>query len=93
MLLANDIAARVSAMGTWPAWRRVRDHPVRATALLSMCFQLGVRGLSGFTTTLAHVAAGRFENAADAMLVSLWAEQTPARALRVAAMMRTGELP
>lgn len=93
LLLAGDIAARASAMATWPAWRRVRHHPVRGAALLSMCFQLGVRGLAGFTTTLAHIAAGRFDEAADAMLDSLWAAQTPARAMRVAYMMRTGELP
>jgi lysozyme len=93
LLLANDIAARVGAMRRWPAWRRVVGDPVRGAALLSMCFQLGVRGLGEFTTTLAHIAAGRFDEAADAMLDSLWAAQTPARAMRVAYMMRTGELP
>lgn len=93
LLLANDIAARVSAMRRWPAWARVEHDPVRATALLSMCFQLGARGLGKFGDTLAHVAAGRFDQAADAMLDSLWAVQTPARAMRVAFMMRTGELP
>lgn len=93
LLLTNDIAARVAAMRRWPAWQRVQRDPVRATALLSMCFQLGVRGLAAFADTLGHVADGRFADAADAMLESLWAEQTPARAARVAYMMRTGELP
>lgn len=93
LLLANDLAACAAAMRGWPAWDRVADDPVRATALLSMCFQLGARGLAGFGDTLARVAAGRFDDAADAMLDSLWAAQTPARAMRVAFMMRNRELP
>lgn len=93
LLLANDIAGRVRAMRRWPAWVRVQGDPVRAAALLSMCFQLGARGLSGFTDTLGHVVSGEFDAAADAMLDSAWAGQTPARALRVAAMIRTGEMP
>lgn len=64
-----------------------------------MGFQMGVglpskddAGLSGFDTTLGHIAAGRWDAAADGMLNSLWAKQTPARAKRVAAMIRTGRV-
>ena len=92
LLLANDIAACINAVQHWPAWLRVQTDPVRATALLSMCFQIGASGLAQFTTALARVAAGEFDAGADAMLDSLWAAQTPARAMRVAYMMRTGEL-
>jgi lysozyme len=92
MLLANDIAEKAASMAGWPAWERVKGDPVRATALLSMCFQLGTQGLAGFKNTLALIAAGRFPEAATNMLASKWAEQTPARAKRVAAMLRTGKV-
>jgi len=93
LLLANDIAACINAVQYWPAWIRIQTDPIRATALLSMCFQIGVSGLARFTTALTKIAAGEFDAGADAMLDSLWAAQTPARAMRVAYMMRTGALP
>lgn len=89
-LLANDIRRFLVAMKDWPAWQAVKDDPYRATALLSMCFQMGERGLGKFKNTLALIAARRFEEAASNMMASLWAKQTPARAKRVAAMIRTG---
>jgi len=92
MLLANDIARFTAAMEGWPAWQKVRGDTVRAVALLSMCFQMGPQGLAGFKTTLAKIAAGEWEAAAAGMLQSKWAQQTPARAKRVAAMIRTGRM-
>lgn len=90
ILLANDIRDRAAALQGWPAWRRVRHDPVRAAALVAMAFQLGAAGLAQFADTLAAVADGRFDDAARAMLDSRWAQQTPARAYRVAVMMRSG---
>lgn len=103
MLLANDIAAVRRQLAVDPdtaaAWARVKDDPVRAVALISMGFQMGVgasgkddAGLSGFDTTLAAIASGAFAAAATSMLGSLWAKQTHGRAQRVAAMIRTGRL-
>ena len=91
-LLANDIARFTAAMEGWPAWERVKGDTVRAVALLSMCFQMGPVGLSGFKNTLAYIAAGNWDAAAAGMLASLWAKQTPARSKRVAAMIRTGRM-
>lgn len=101
VLLANDIAEKRAQLARDPdtaaAWERVKGDPVRAVALLSMGFQMGVgasgkddAGLSGFDSSLALVAAGRFADAAASMLKSLWAKQTPERAQRVAAMLKTG---
>lgn len=103
LLLMNDIAEKRAQLARDPdtaaAWDRVKNDPVRAVALLSMGFQMGVgasgkddAGLSGFDTSLALVAAGRFAEAADAMMKSLWAKQTPERARRVTAMLRTGSI-
>lgn len=62
----------------------------RADILYSMAYQLGVDGLAAFRETLKAVALGDFSSAADGMLNSLWARQTPARAKRHAAVMRSG---
>lgn len=93
LLLSNDIAEKAADMQGWPAWEKVKDDPVRATALLSMCFQLGAAGLAKFTGSLPLIAAGKWSQAADALLQSLWARQTPARAKRVTDMIRTGKMP
>lgn len=90
-LLANDIAARAIAMRDWPAWRAVKDDPVRAVALIGMAFQLGIDGLAAFKNSLALIAARRWKEAADNLLLSKWAGQTPARAKRVARMIETGQ--
>lgn len=90
-LLANDIAKVQRQMAGWPAWEKVKADPVRAVALISMCFQLGSAGLAGFKNTLSMIAAGRWADAAKNMLQSKWAQQTPARARRVAAMIETGK--
>ena len=103
LLLANDIAEKRAQLARDPdtraAWERVKGDPVRAVALLSMAFQMGTgaagqdnAGLSGFDTTLGHIAAGRWIDAASGMLKSLWANQTPDRAGRVASMIRTGRM-
>lgn len=92
MLLANDITRFVDAMKDWPAWQRVKDDPVRAVALLSMCFQMGPVGLGKFKNTLGMIERGDFEAAAANMLESLWAKQTSGRAKRVAEMIRTGRV-
>ncbi|MFV0678197.1 hypothetical protein [Variovorax sp. tm] len=55
-----------------------------------MSFQLGVDGLLGFKHTLALIEEGNYTFAADNMLKSKWADQTPARAKRLANQMRTG---
>jgi lysozyme len=62
----------------------------RTAVLISMAYQMGIEGLAKFTTTLGHVAAGRFTVAAGNMLQSKWAKQTPNRAKRHATQMATG---
>lgn len=89
-LLRNDIVKRVDQIKDWPAWQAVKDNPARATALLSMAFQMGVAGLAGFKNSLALVTAGRWNDAAASFMQSKWAQQTPARAKRVTQMIATG---
>lgn len=65
-------------------------NPARADVLYSMAYQMGVDGLAEFKNTLVMISNGNFTGAAEGMLNSLWAKQTPARARRHAEVMRTG---
>lgn len=65
-------------------------NPARADVLYSMAYQMGVTGLAGFKNTLAMISNGKFDDAANGMLNSKWAKQTPNRARRHSDVMRTG---
>lgn len=67
-------------------------NEVREAVLVSMCYQMGVSGLSGFKKMLSAIEFGDFETAAEEGLDSRWSLQTPARAERHMNMMLTGEL-
>lgn len=89
-MLRNDIEDRITALGKVLPWFLDLDE-VRQGVLVNMAFQLGVKGLLGFSTTLQLVSKGRYEEAAQQMLKSKWAQQTPARAARLAEQMKTGK--
>lgn len=88
-MLNNDIDDRIDALTRALPWFQNLDD-ARKGALINMAFQLGTEGLLGFKTALALVREGKYAQAADAMLDSRWADQTPARAQRIAEQMRTG---
>ncbi|MDD2229876.1 MAG: glycoside hydrolase family protein [Candidatus Cloacimonetes bacterium] len=64
---------------------------VHQSVLLNMCFNLGLKGLLGFNNTLAFIAAGDWERAANGMLASKWAKQVGLRAIELSEMMRKGK--
>ncbi len=64
---------------------------VRQSVLLNMCFNLGLKGLLEFKNTLAFVAAGDWERAANGMLASKWAKQVGMRAIELSELMRKGK--
>ena len=90
-LLKNDISDRVQAITKALPMLFPKLDEARKGVLLNMAFQLGTAGLLGFKSTLALVAAGKYAEAAEQMLKSKWATQTPARAKRLAEQMKTGE--
>ena len=57
-------------------------------ALCEMAYQMGVSGLLGFKNTLAMIKAKRYSEAAENMLKSKWATQTPKRAKQIANLVR-----
>jgi lysozyme len=88
-LLRNDIDDRIDALTRKLPWFQNLDD-ARRGVLIAMAFQLGTEGLLGFERTLSLIRDGKYENAAHAMLQSLWSKQTPARAQRMAEQMRSG---
>lgn len=71
----------------------IREQPPEVQrALIHMAYQLGVGGLLGFRRMLAALQSGNRLRAAEEALDSAWARQTPARANRVAALIR-GPVP
>lgn len=88
-LLLNDIElVTVQLDKSIPWWRDLSD--ARQRVLANMCFNLGISGLLYFKNTLAAMKAGKYDDAADGMLKSLWAKQVGQRAIRLAKMMREG---
>ena len=57
-------------------------------ALCEMAYQMGVAGLLGFKKTLAMIKERRYREAAENMLKSKWATQTPKRAKQIANLVR-----
>lgn len=88
--LDADIASKTAQVTESLPWLSELNAP-RQAVLLQMAFQMGTRGLMGFPNTLAAVHAGEWDKAADGMLSSKWAQQTPNRAARLAKQMLTGQ--
>ncbi|MDD2229527.1 MAG: glycoside hydrolase family protein [Candidatus Cloacimonetes bacterium] len=91
VLLENDIQnCEKQIMDEIPEIYNVLDE-VRKSVLLNMCFNLGIGGLLGFNNTLAFIAAGDWERAANGMLASKWAKQVGRRAIELSELMRKGK--
>lgn len=88
-LLRNDIEAKTREVFAALPWAKDLNEP-RQAVLIGMAFQMGTTGLLGFKNTLALIKAGRYTEAAAGMLNSLWAQQTPGRATRMARQMEIG---
>ena len=88
-LLTNRVnIATTAARGLIPEMEEA--DPVRFDVLAEMCFQIGSAGVAKFVNTLAAMRSSRWDDAANGMLSSLWAQQTPKRAQALAQVMRTG---
>ncbi len=62
----------------------------RKLVLLDMCFNIGIKGLLQFKTTLGFIKSEEYEKAANQMLTTKWAKQTGARAIELSQLMRKG---
>lgn len=89
-LLRNDINVVTVALDARLPWWRTLDE-ARQHVIINMAFNMGIATLLTFKNTLALIQAGKFEDAAAAMLQSKWARQVGPRARRLAAQMKEGE--
>jgi lysozyme len=89
-LLTNDIGEKTAQVLEALPWATDLNEP-RFAVLVNMAFQMGIRGLLGFSGMLAAVKAGDYKAAAEHMLDSKWEMQTPTRAHRLADQMESGE--
>ena len=60
-----------------------------ASVLVALAYQLGTAGLLRFALTLDHIEKNELREAGDELLRSRFASQTPARAHRLAARLRS----
>ena len=68
----------------------LEDMPVVVQeVVLNMCYQLGITGVSKFKKALKAMEDGDWEKAADEMLDSKWAKQTPNRAKELSNIIRS----
>lgn len=88
--LDEDIAEKTEQVKARIPWFDRLNEP-RQAVIVGMAFQLGIRGLLGFNNTLGAIRDERWEHAANGMLMSKWAKQTPNRVRRLARQMATGE--
>jgi lysozyme len=90
LMLKNDIAIVEADLDrALPWWRSMTE--ARQNVLANMAFNMGIGTLLGFKNTLSFMESGRYDAAALGMLNSKWAKQVGQRAIRLAAIMRTGE--
>ena len=70
-------------------FRWLEDMPVVIQeVILNMCYQLGITGVSKFRRAISAFQEGDWDEAANEMLDSLWARQTPNRATELSNIVR-----
>lgn len=66
-------------------------NEARQSIVISMAYQMGIKGVLSFTNMWVAIRKGDWEKASREMLCSKWAKQTPARAHRHAEVMAKGQ--
>ena len=88
-LLMNDINGVLAELDNALPWfRGMTDN--RQRVLANLTFNMGLPTVLQFKATLAAMQVGRYDDAADGMLASRWANQVGDRAKRLADRMRAG---
>ena len=89
-MLDNDISIVINELGDSYDWFFDLSE-VRQRVIADMVFNLGLPRFSKFKNMIAALEDGDYEEAANQMMDSRWAEQVGLRASRLAEMMETGE--
>lgn len=64
---------------------------IRQDAIVMWVFQLGEAGFQKFSPTISLIEQKKYAAAADRIMISKWAKQTPKRARLIAKMIEHGE--
>ncbi|MCK5605742.1 glycoside hydrolase family protein [Candidatus Pacearchaeota archaeon] len=89
-LLHNDIeACKVELSLLFPIVKVLNS--ARYNVLINMCFNVGIKRLSGFKKMWAALSVGDYDEAASQMLDSKWAGQVGPRAIELSKIMREGK--
>lgn len=89
-LLTNDIErVRCELDKSLPWWNKLGE--CREAVMVSLCFNLGINKLLKFHTTLNLIESGKYAEAADNLMTTLWAQQVGPRAVELTTMLRTGK--
>lgn len=89
ILLSGDMQQAISDCAQALEWWPTLDD-VRQRVLANLCFNMGLPTLLTFTTFLTLVGQTKYNAAADDLLQTKWAGQVGQRAVRLAAVLRTG---
>lgn len=92
LMLKNDIAGVVADLRSRIENFETLDGP-RKAALVDLCYNMGINKLMGFRKMLAALQRGNYHKAALELLDSRYATQVGGRALIIAQIIDTGELP
>lgn len=92
VLFSNDYADAFDALHA-QFKNDIPEEAARQAVVISMAYQMGTEGLRGFKEFASAIRTDGWHAAADEMLDSSWAKQTPERAEQLADMMRTGMFP
>lgn len=89
-LFRNRLGAKLSQCSNRFEWWHIIDD-VRRGVIVCMAYQLGTNGVANFKKMCSALRVQDYETAAREALDSTWAKQTPARAQRMARIMRSGK--
>lgn len=87
LIMAEILDDLISRIERKISWFRYTEDKVRLV-IVNMSYQMGLSGVLKFKRALAAMEIKNWEMAADEMLDSLWAKQTPNRANELADIIR-----
>ena len=88
-LLERDLSNLMRRLSQFEWFSRLNTK--RKAAILDMAYQLGVAGLLNFRKSLQLLKEEKYKEAAQEMLNSAWAKQTPNRAQEITSIIERGE--
>lgn len=89
LMLRNDISNAQMQVSTYIPWALDLDE-ARRGVLVNMAFNMGIRGLLGFSHMLEKLKSHDYDGASAEMLNSHWAQQVGSRSIRLSVQLKTG---